>query len=477
MNKGDLVELEIVGYAFEGKGIAKIHLDENLEDDKKFVFFVDHAYPGDIIKAKVTKHKKSYAEAEIVDLITPSAFRTDVKCIFFGVCGGCKAQDLDYNQQIKYKQEQVIDCFERIGQLENFKVEEILPSDKVYYYRNKMEFSFAEKKWLSREEILNESEVPQVPFGLGLHVPGRYDKVLDITECHLQSEESNKILNFTREFFTAKKSTAHSTKTHSGFLRHLVVKQARFTDDLMVNIVTLTEDEELIKEYSAGLLERVGRISTIVNNVSAKLSQVAAGDYEKILFGPGFIYDFIGKFKFRISANSFFQTNTQQAERLYRTALEFADVKGDEVVYDLFCGAGTISIFFSQSVKEVYGFESVDSAIADAETNSKLNQIENTWFYKTDLNKSFLPSLASGKIPKPDLIISDPPRSGMNPRTIEDILQLKPAKILYISCNPSTQARDIQMLTGKGYKLEKIKPVDMFPHTYHIENVALISLE
>lgn len=476
MIKGDLVELEIVGYAFEGKGIAKIHLDENLDDDKKFVFFVDHAYPGDIINAKVTKLKRSYAEAEIVDLITPSPFRTDVKCSFFGICGGCKAQDLDYKQQIKYKQEQVIDCFERIGQLKDFETGEIIPSDKAYYYRNKMEYSFAEKKWLTKEE-LNQEDSPAVSFGLGLHIPGRYDKVLDITECFLQSEESNKILNFTREFFLEKQSTAHSTKTHSGYLRNLVVKQSHFTSDLMVNIVTLTDDEKLIKEYSAKLMKKVSGITTIVNNVNAKLSQVATGDYEKVYFGDGFIYDFIGDNKFRISANSFFQTNTLQAEKLYRTALEFADVKGNEVVYDLFCGAGTISIYISRQIKEVYGFESVESAIEDAVTNSGLNGIDNTHFFKTDLNRSFLPVLDENKIPKPDIIISDPPRSGMNPKTIDDIINLKPEKIVYISCNPSTQARDIQMLGEGGYGLIKINPVDMFPHTYHIENVALLSLK
>jgi len=477
LNKGDIVELEIIGYAFEGKGIAKMHLDDSSDDDKKFVFFVDHAYPGDVVKAAVTKQKRSYAEAEIVEFIAKSPFRTESKCTFFGICGGCKAQDLDYKQQVKYKQEQVIDCFERIGQLKDFQINDIIPSDKIYYYRNKMEFSFAEKKWLTKEDMLREEEIEKVPFGLGLHVPGRYDKVLDINECHLQSEQSTAILNFTREFFSARNATAHSTKTHTGFLRNLVIKQARSTNDLMVNLVTHTDDEDLMKEYSTGLQERVPGITTIVNNINAKLSQTSIGDSEKIYLGDGFIYDFIGGYKFRISANSFFQTNTMQAEKLYQTALDFADVNGSEVVYDLFCGAGTISIFVSRSVKEVYGFESVESAIEDANTNSRLNDINNTKFYKTDLNKSLLYPLRDNAIPKPDIIISDPPRSGMNPKTVEDILRLEPAKIVYISCNPATQARDIQLLVAGGYKLVKITPVDMFPHTFHIENVALLIKE
>lgn len=476
MIKGEVVELEIVGYAFEGKGIAKIHLDENLEDDKKFVFFVDHAYPGDIIRARITKQKRSYAEAEIVDILTPSKFRTDVKCKFFGICGGCKAQDLDYTQQAKYKQEQVIDCFERIGNLKDFEVEEILPSDNVFFYRNKMEYSFAEKRWLSKDEMQNEEDVSPVPFGLGLHIPGRYDKILDIDECFLQSEKSNQILNFTRKFFTKKGSTAHSTKTHSGFLRHLVIKEAHFSNGLMVNLVTATEDTALMKEYTASLLKEVEGITTVVNNVNAKLSQVSIGDYEVAYYGDGFIYDHIGDYKFRISANSFFQTNTNQAEKLYKMALEYAGFDGSETVYDLFCGAGTISIYISKNVKNVIGFESVDSAIADANVNKELNGIDNISFVQADLNKSIIPAMLKSELPKPDIIITDPPRSGMNPKTVEDILKLQPKKVVYISCKPTTQARDIQMLVEGGYTLIKFRPVDMFPHTYHIENVALLCL-
>ncbi len=476
MIKGDIVNLEIEGYAFEGKGIAKINIGET-DGEKKFVFFVNHAYPGDVLNARITKLKRSYAEAEIEEIISPSPYRTDVKCAYFGICGGCKAQDLEYAMQVKYKQEQVIDCFERIGQIKNFETEEIIPSGKVYFYRNKMEFSFAEKKWLTKEEMNSDTNTPAVPFGVGLHVPGRFDKVLDIKECFLQSEQSNLILNYTRNFFTAKNSTAHSTKTHTGYLRNLVIKQSHFTGDLMVNLVTHTDEEELFKEYTAGLVKEVPGITTVVNNVNAKLSQVSLGDYEKVYFGSGVIYDLIGKYKFRVSANSFFQTNTIQAEKLYSKALEYAGIKGNEVVYDLFCGAGTISIFVSQSVGSVYGFESVDSAIEDAITNSTLNNIGNTHFFKADLNKSFLPFVTEHNLPQPDLIIADPPRSGMNPKTIDDILKLKPAKLVYISCNPSTQARDIQMLAEGGYKLIKICPVDMFPHTYHIENVALLILE
>ena len=474
MDKGELVELEIVGYAFEGKGIAKIHLDENLEDEKKYVFFIDRAYPGDIINAKITKLKRSYAEAEIVDIITPSPFRTVPKCSFFGVCGGCKAQDLSYEKQIEYKQEQVVDCFEHIGELSNFEVLPIQPSEREFFYRNKMEYSFAEKRWLTKDEMEIEEELDKVPFGLGLHIPGRYDKVLDINECFLQSEISNKILNYTRYFFTEKKAESYSTKTHTGYLRHLVIKQSRHTDGLMVNIVTASENDDLINEYTQSMLKEIPEITTVVNNINTKLSQVATGDFEKVFYGDGFIYDNIGKFKFRISANSFFQTNTLQAEKLYQAALDFADINENEVVYDLFCGAGTISIFAAPFAKEVIAFESVESAIEDANLNKQLNELNNIQFYQSDLNKSFLPLIEKNKIKKPDVIITDPPRSGMNPRTIDDMLELKPGKIVYISCKPSTQARDIQMLVKGGYILEKIKPVDMFPHTYHIENVAIL---
>ena len=470
MKKGEVLELEIESYAFEGKGIAKVPM----EDDKKFIVFVNGSYPGDKVRAQIRRKKRSYAEAIIEDVIKPSEYRTEAECDYFGTCGGCKQQNLQYEMQLKYKKEQVKDIFERIAGIEDFKLEKIIPSEKIFFYRNKMEYSFADKRWLTKDEIGKADEIEDRNFALGLHIPRIFDKVLDIHECYLQSEESNKILNFTREFFKSKSASIYSTKTHEGYLRHLVIKQASNTDDLMVNLVTSSSNKEWMEEYSTELLQTVPSITTIINNINEKKSQTAFGDYEEVYSGDGFIYDFIGDFKFRISPNSFFQTNTTQAENLYQIASEYAELKENEIVYDLYSGAGTISLFISRQTEKVFAFESVESAIRDANFNNKLNKIDNVIHIQADLNKSFLPILQTKSIPQPDVILLDPPRSGMNPKTVNDLIKLSPSKIVYVSCNPTTQARDIKLLREAGYKLIKVRPVDMFPHTYHIETLALL---
>ncbi|MCZ7602651.1 MAG: 23S rRNA (uracil(1939)-C(5))-methyltransferase RlmD [Melioribacteraceae bacterium] len=471
MKKGDILELEITGYAFEGKGIAKIHRDDS---EKKYVIFADGSYPGDKVKVELRRIKKSYAESKVIEVIEPSEERTRARCKYFGVCGGCKQQDLKYEVQLKYKAEQVKDVFERIGGLKDFEMLTIVPSQKVFYYRNKMEFSFADKRWLFPEEINNRDEIKDQNFALGLHIPRMFDKVLDINECYLQSEDSTKILNFTRDFFKSTGTSIYSTKTHEGYLRNLVIKQSHHTDDLMVNLVTSKLDEQLFTKYTEELLKIEPKITTIVNNINEKKAQIAVGDFERIFHGNGVIFDKIGQFLFRISPNSFFQTNSIQAENLYETALAFAEFSGDEIVYDLYSGAGTISIFVSPHVKQVYAFESVEAAVKDAASNTELNKITNVHFELADLNKSFLTIIEEKLLPKPDVVITDPPRAGMNPKTINDVIELSPKKIVYVSCNPATQARDIKMLVESGYKLIKIRPVDMFPHTFHIENVALL---
>lgn len=471
MKKGDIIELDITDYAFEGKGIAKIQKDDN---EKKYVIFVNGSYPGDTVKAELRNIKKSYAESKVTEILQPSLDRTEARCKYFGICGGCKQQDLKYEIQLKYKEEQVKDVFERIGGLKDFEILSIVPSERTFYYRNKMEFSFADKRWLFPEEINGNNEITDQNFALGLHIPRMFDKVLDINECYLQSEESTRILNFTRDFFKQKNTTIYSTKTHEGYLRNLVIKQSHHTDDLMVNLVTSKLDEQLFTKYTEELLKFEPGITTIVNNINEKKAQVAIGDFEQVFHGNGVIFDKIGQFLFRISPNSFFQTNTIQAENLYQTALDFAEFSGNEIVYDLYSGAGTISIFVSPHVKEVYAFESVEDAVKDAHTNVELNKIANVHFEIIDLNKSFLSKTEETSTPKPDVVISDPPRAGMNPKTVNDVIALSPKKIVYVSCNPATQARDIKLFSEAGYNLIKIRPVDMFPHTYHIENVALL---
>lgn len=478
IKKGDMIELEICKYAFEGKGIAKISKEkllgkETSSDEKNYVVFVQNAYPGDVLKARLLKIKNSYAEAVTTEIIESSKYRVEPKCKFFGVCGGCKQQDLNYNSQLEYKQLQVEEVFRNIAGLNNIKCEDIIGSDRIFEYRNKMEFSFSDVRWLTRDELESNEKIER-NFALGFHIPKIYDKVLDIDECFLQTELANNILNFTREFFRSRNISAYSQKTHKGFLRNLIIRQAFHTNDLMVNLVTYDDEPEIIQNYSKHLTDKFPQISTLVNNINKKLSSVSTGDYQKVIFGSGFIYDFIGKYKFRISSNSFFQTNTSQAEKLYQTAVDFAEFNGNEIVYDLYSGAGTITLFTSDYVKELFAFESVKSAVEDAEFNAKLNNVSNVNFYVADLYKSFLPIVEKNKIPKADVIIIDPPRSGMHKNTVNDVITFSPQKIVYVSCNPATQARDVKLLLDAGYKFIRMKPVDMFPHTYHIENVVLL---
>lgn len=479
IKKGDIIELQIEKYAFEGKGIAKVSknellgLNEENGNEKNYVVFVQGSYPGDKVRARLLKIKNSYAEALTVNILTPSNERVNAKCKYFGSCGGCKQQDLNYKAQAKYKQQQVEEIFNKLGGFSDFKIDPIIQSQNVFHYRNKMEFSFGDKRWLTKEEIAIEGTLDR-DFALGLHIPRIFDKVLNVDECFLQSEVSNKILNFTRDFFKEKNTSIYSTKSHTGYLRNLVIRQASLTTDLMVNLVTSEENDELVNEYCDELLKEVPQVTTVINNINKKFAAVAVGDYEKVIYGSGFIYDEIGKHRFRISANSFFQTNTLQAEKLYQTALDFAELKGNEVVYDLYSGAGTIAIFISDKAKKVYAFEAVESAIADAKVNAELNSILNVRFFAADLYKTFLPIVYKYNIPKPDVMIIDPPRSGMHPTTVDDVIKLSPDKIVYVSCNPATQVRDIKLMVEAGYKLIKIKTVDMFPHTFHIENVAVL---
>lgn len=482
MKRGDKLELNIVKYAFEGKGIAKVKRtdiissqnDETSNNDRdNYIIFVHGTYPGDRVLAQLTKIKKSYAEAKTVELITPSSIRIKPPCKYFGTCGGCKQQDIGYGIQLLYKEQYVKESFGHIGGLKDYILEKIIPSENIFYYRNKMEFSFADRKWLNKDEI-GKDNLPDKNFALGLHIPRIYDKVLDIEECFLQSERSNEILNLTRTFFKERGATIYSTKTHKGYLRNLVIRQTTNTKDLMVNLVTSEENDRAMMDYVTGLTKSIPRLITVINNINIKKASVAVGDYEKIFYGDGFIYDTIGDYKFRISANSFFQTNTLQAENLYKTALEFADLKGNEIVYDLYSGTGTIAIYLSDKAEKIYGFESVESAVTDANENAKINNVQNVEFMKADLHKSFMPLIKNKKVPYPEVIIIDPPRSGMHKNTVNDVISLNPGRIVYVSCNPATQARDVKVLADAGYKLSRMRPVDMFPHTYHIENVALL---
>lgn len=470
LKRGDEVELEITGSAFEGKSVARLG---------GLVVFVEGAVPGDLVTAKIFKTKRNLVEARVLRLLRPSPLRTKPRCMHFGTCGGCKWQNVDYLGQLQFKQQHVIDSFERIGGFSNLPIHPILAAEEIFFYRNKMEFSFSDQEWQELPPADHSNPAPLNPgIFLGLHVPQRYDKILDLKECHLQSEVSNDILNFTRTFARETKVPVYSSETDSGYLRFLVVREGKRTKEIMVNLVTRTDDPTFMKSYAEGLKKQVPQVTTIVNTLNTKRAQIAFGEQERVYLGEGVIREELGSRTFIISAGSFFQTNTAQAERLFTTAKDFAEFKRSDVVFDLYSGTGSIALFISSDVKQVIGVESVESAIKDAERNVVANNVTNCEFILGDLKDRLTRDNDWLKqYPHPDVVILDPPRSGTHTKVIERLVEIAPPKIVYISCNPATQARDVKLFCADKYRIAKLQPVDMFPHTYHIENVALLLLK
>ncbi|MCB0726549.1 MAG: 23S rRNA (uracil(1939)-C(5))-methyltransferase RlmD [Ignavibacteria bacterium] len=462
IKKGDELSVNVIELNSEGRGVSK------LEDG--FVIFSTGTLPGDEALVKISKKKSSYAEAKLTEIIKPSEFRLDPVCSHFGVCGGCKIQNYAYDKQIEYKVNVVKNAIERIGGFKDLKISEAVKADEIFFYRNKMEFSFSDDEWLTD---IDKEEVKE-KFALGLHVPKFHSKIVNIEKCFLQSELSNDVLNITREFFKSRGISVYSTKTHTGYLRFLIIRQSSNTKDFMVNLITYDHDEILMEEYSDLLKNNFPVISTIINSISDKKAQVATGEAEYVLHGPGHIFEKLRSsedraFDFKISPQSFFQTNTLQAEKLFNVITEFGDFKKVDNVLDLYCGAGSISIFISDLVGKVLGVELVEDAIKDANVNKGINEIENAEFICSDI-KDFL--TGNEDVKNYNKLILDPPRSGLHPKICEILSDTDFEKIIYVSCNPHTQARDLQIICSGGkYKIENVRPVDMFPHTYHVENV------
>ena len=464
MQKGDEVTLNIDNLSGDGKTVARLD---------GMVYFVDRAVPGDIVRARVWKVKKNFADARAVEVLTPSPFRATPKCKHFGVCGGCKWQDLAYEAQLRFKHKLVVDAFERIGGFVDPVVHPVLGCEDPYFYRNKMEFTFSNYRWLTDEEV-HRKEPAEPEVALGLHVPERYDKVVNLEECWLQSELSAAIVNTIREVCKVWNLSVYSTETQEGYMRHLVIREGKRTGDVMVNLVTSADWPEGMAKLSGLLCKQFPQITTIVNNITTRRSMVARGEVEKVYHGPGTINEKLGEYSFRLSANSFFQTNTLQAERLYETVRTLANLTSRDVVYDLYCGTGTIAIYLSQHVDRVVGIELVASSIADAMRNAEVNRVGNCFFLQGDLKDRLTTDRAwIGEHPRPTVIVTDPPRSGMHPKVVEQIVKSSPERVVYVSCNPSTQARDAKLLAGSGYVLKEVQPVDMFPHTDHVEAVGL----
>lgn len=466
LKKGEEVTLEIESAAFRGKGVAKVD---------GLAVFVYGTAPGDVVKARIIKKKKNYREAKLLEVLEPSKDRIEPKCQHANVCGGCSWQHVPYAKQLEYKGQQVADHITRLGGLSDTIIHPAMGSESEFYYRNKMEYSFSNRRWLTREEINRDEFVDDSGFAAGMHAPGRFDKILNLNECHLQRTESFEILDFVRNYCIQYDIPPFDAMKHEGFMRHLMIRNSFHTDDFMVNLVTYQDDQELIKKLSDELLEKFPVITTIVNNINDTKSPTSIGRIEKVIHGPGYIVDKIGDHTFKIHPNAFFQTNTAQAERLYETAREFADLKDGEIVYDLYCGVGTLSLFMSQKAEKVLGIELVDVAVQNAKFNAKENNIGNVSFIKGDMKDVFTQEMVD-KFGAPDVLITDPPRAGMHPDVVKRLKELKVPKLVYVSCDSSTMARDLKEL-AEVYDVLEVQPVDMFPQTYHVEAVAKLRLK
>ena len=456
IKKGEVLELKVSDMAFGGKGLARVD---------GMAVFVDGSVPLDLVDARIIKKKKSYAEARIISIKEPSPYRIEPPCIYSGYCGGCKWQFLSYDKQLEYKQKHVIDSIEHIGLIHDPVVHNTSPSPRIFGYRNKMEFTCSDRKWLLPDEM-DDKSITDTSFAIGLHVPGTFNKVLDTKNCLLQPEEGNHILEDVRNYIKNSKVPVYGLRSHIGFWRFLMLRHSSAFDQWMVNVITSSEDRKILQPLADLLMEKYPNIVSIVNNITACKAGVATGEYEILLAGTSCLKDKIGPWEFEISANSFFQTNTSGAEKLFQTVKEYAGLTGREKIVDLYSGTGAISIFLADSAKKITGIEMSASAVADAENNCRKNMISNCFFIHGDI-KDNLSKAGTGH----DAMIIDPPRVGMHKNVVEQILEMAPEKIVYVSCNPSTMARDIGMIKDK-YSLLEVQPVDMFPHTYHIESVA-----
>lgn len=452
-------QVEITAFASEGKSLTRV-------DDK--VVFVPFTAPGDVVDLRVTRNKKAFAEAVATNFYTYSSLREEPKCSHFGTCGGCKWQHVRYEEQLKSKQQQVVDHLTRIGNLDVPKCLPIIACEETYFYRNKLEFTFTDKKWLTIEEIRSGEEIDRQ--GVGFHVPGGFDKVIDLEKCYLQKDPSNQIRDFIGAYGKEHELSFYNIRENEGLLRNLIIRSTN-TGDLMV-IVQFGEQNDVIEALMEALKVKFPEITSLLYIINLKKNETYF-DQEVICYsGKPFIMEKLGDLSFKINPKSFFQTNSSQAEKLYEAAVKLAGLKKEDVVYDLYTGTGTIANFIARNVQKVIGIEYVEEAIVDAKENSKINNISNTTFFAGDmkdvLNDTFIKDHGA-----PNVIITDPPRAGMHPDVIETIKKTAPQRIVYVSCNVATQARDLALLAD-DYDVTAIQPVDMFPQTHHVENIVAL---
>lgn len=456
-----LENITITDIAAEGKAIAKVN---------DIVVFVPFVVPGDVVDLQVTRKKSHFMEARPILFHHYSEKRIEAVCEHFGICGGCKWQILPYSEQLRFKQQQVVDNLTRIGKIELPAISPILGSAKTEFYRNKLEYTFSNKRWRTFEEIAEEKQFNTMN-AVGFHIPGQFDKVLDINKCWLQEDVSNQIRNEIRSYALQHELTFFDLRNQEGFLRTLMIRTTS-TGELMVIVILFYED----KKAQDGLLQHIAvkfpQITSLLYVINSKANDTITDQEILVYKGAECIYEEMEGLKFKIGPKSFYQTNSEQAYELYKITRNFAQLTGNELVYDLYTGTGTIANFVAHQAKQVIGIEYVPEAIEDAVINSKLNNIENTLFYAGDM-KDILNAEFIEKHGKPDVIITDPPRMGMHGDVIDAILLASPERIVYVSCNPATQARDLSLL-DPNYKVIKVQPVDMFPHTHHVENVVLL---
>lgn len=459
-----LEKITIIDVAAEGKALAKVN---------DLVVFVPYVVPGDVVDLHVKRKKNHYAEAVAVKFHEYSPVRAVPFCQHYGICGGCKWQCLPYTEQIKYKQKQVTDNLTRIGKIELPEISPIMGSEKTEFYRNKLEFTFSNKRWLTEEEVKEDVKYDQMN-AVGFHIPGAFDKVLAIEKCWLQDDISNQIRNAIRDYAYEHNYSFFNLRSQEGMLRNLMIRTSS-TGELMVLLqCKIVEESEmdLMKQLLAFVAERFPQITSLLYVVNNKCNDTI-NDLEVMVFkGNDHIFEEMEGLRFKIGAKSFYQTNSGQAYNLYKVARNFAGLTGKELVYDLYTGTGTIANFVSRQAKKVIGIEYVPEAIEDAKVNSAINGIDNTLFYAGDM-KDILTQEFINQHGRPDVIITDPPRAGMHNDVINTILFAEPQRIVYVSCNPATQARDLSLLDAK-YKVMAVQPVDMFPHTHHVENVVLL---
>ncbi|NDV65992.1 23S rRNA (uracil(1939)-C(5))-methyltransferase RlmD [Bacteroides sp. 224] len=460
-----LEKVTIIDIAAEGKAIAKV-------DD--LVVFVPYVVPGDIVDLQVKRKKNKYAEAEAVYFHEYSPVRAVPFCRHYGICGGCKWQVLPYQEQIKYKQKQVTDNLTRIGKIELPEISPILGSEKTEFYRNKLEFTFSNKRWLTNEEVKQHVVYDQMN-AVGFHIPGAFDKVLAIEECHLQDDISNRIRNAVRDYAYKHNYRFYDIRQQEGMLRNMIVRTSTTGELMVIMICQIVEEEEMalfkqLLQYMADTFPEITSLLYVVNN---KRNDTITDLDVHVFKGNDHIFEEMEGLRFKIGPKSFYQTNSEQAYNLYKVTRNFAGLTGKELVYDLYTGTGTIANFVAKQAKQVIGIEYVPEAIEDAKVNAEINKIDNTLFFAGDM-KDLLTQEFINQYGRPDVIITDPPRAGMHQDVIDVILFAEPERIVYVSCNPATQARDLALLDEK-YKVTAVQPVDMFPHTHHVENVVLLN--